>query len=507
MAPSSTPPEAAVAVPLHVRLPTADVRSWLDERAFRGWTESSRRFGRIAALFMTDSVAGLLSIGTVLRTWELVSADGLRPLPDYVPLVALVFCLLPLALWATGAYAGGKRRLDLVKITCGVLIAAFLGWVQARLFGRETPDLPNKTAYLYSAAVIVAYVWLFRLALDRLVASLYDQGLLRRKVLVVSTAEEAERLATRCRTTIGCELEVLGRVAPHGEEPIDSMGVVPTVGHIDDIGSAFSAVGAQGLIIATSLPFASFERVVGKCFRLGATVSVLPVVLKQLSGTQIEVRESAIGSFLQLRPIRLDVPHLAVKRLMDLVLTTLGLAACWPLFCLIAVAIKLDSRGAVLFGQVRAGVGGKPFRMMKFRTMMEGADAMKAQLEHLNASGDPRLFKIKDDPRITRVGRFLRRTSLDELPQLVNVLRGEMSLVGPRPFFPGDLSSYETHHFERLHVLPGITGLWQVSGRSDVIDFEEVIRLDRKYIENWSILADVSILLRTFSAALNRGAY
>ena len=140
--------------------------------------------------------------------------------------------------------------------------------------------------------------------------------------------------------------------------------------------------------------------------------------------------------------------------------------------------------------------------MLKFRTMRVGADAMKANLQALNESGDPRLFKIKNDPRVTRVGRLLRRTSLDELPQVLNVLKGDMSLVGPRPFFRGDLPAYDSHHFERLHVLPGITGLWQVSGRSDVVDFEEVVRLDRRYIREWSVGQDLMILLRTIPAAL-----
>jgi exopolysaccharide biosynthesis polyprenyl glycosylphosphotransferase len=496
-----------VALPDGVQLPTADIRSRIDERAFRGWSESSRRLSRLAVLFITDSLAGVLSIGMVLRTWELVSAGGVRPLPDYVPLVALVFCLLPLSLWATGAYRGGKARVDLVKIASGVVIAAFLGWVQAQLFGRDTPDLPNKTAYLYSAAVIAAHVWLFRIALDRLIAASYDSGILRQKVLVVSTFEDAEKLARRCRSISGCELEIVGRVAPRTDEMGLFTGTVPLVGLIDNIGAALTAAGAKGLIIAANLPYARLETVVGHCFRVGATVSVLPITLKALSGTQFEVRQSAIGSFLRLRPIRLDVPQLAVKRGMDVLLTLVGLTVTWPVFLLIAALIKLDSKGPVIFKQVRAGVGGQPFGMLKFRTMRHGADKEKATLQHLNESGDPRLFKIKNDPRVTRVGRFLRRTSLDELPQVFNVLRGEMSLVGPRPFFPSDVETYERHHFTRLHVLPGITGLWQVSGRSDIIDFEEVIRLDREYIENWSVLEDILILLRTLPAALGRGAY
>ncbi len=143
---------------------------------------------------------------------------------------------------------------------------------------------------------------------------------------------------------------------------------------------------------------------VGHCFRLGATVSVLPATLKALSGTQIEVRQSAIGSFLRLRPVRLGVPQLAVKRAMDLALTLLGLAVIWPVFLLVALAIKLDSRGPVFFKQVRAGVGGRPFEIVKFRTMRVGAHKERQSLQHLNEYPDERLFKIKIDPRVTRVG-------------------------------------------------------------------------------------------------------
>ena len=199
---------------------------------------------------------------------------------------------------------------------------------------------------------------------------------------------------------------------------------------------------------------------------------------------------------------------LMIKRIVDVVGALIGLALLAPLMLLIAAAVKLDSDGPVLFGQNRAGMGGRRFRMLKFRTMRSGADGEKAQLAHLNLTGDPRLFKIADDPRVTRLGRFLRRWSLDELPQLWNVLAGEMSLVGPRPFFERDLVTYEDHHFHRLGAQPGITGLWQVSGRSAIVDFEEVVRLDREYIERWSLWLDLWIVLRTVPAVLSRtGAY
>lgn len=196
------------------------------------------------------------------------------------------------------------------------------------------------------------------------------------------------------------------------------------------------------------------------------------------------------------------------KRALDIVASGVGLVLLAPVLLLIAAGIRLDSAGPVFFAQARAGWHGRRFRMYKFRTMRQGSDEEKIDLDHLNASGDRRLFKIPNDPRVTRFGRFLRRWSLDELPQLWNVLWGDMSLVGPRPFFESDLQDYEAHHFRRLTVKPGITGNWQVQGRSDILDFEEVVRLDREYIERWSFGLDVWILAQTVPAVLRRsGAY
>ena len=212
--------------------------------------------------------------------------------------------------------------------------------------------------------------------------------------------------------------------------------------------------------------------------------------------------------FFELGAPVLKASAVIIKRVVDIVGAVVGLVLLSPVLLMIALAVKFDSPGPVFFAQDRAGLGGRRFRMLKFRTMRVGADAEKHSLSHLNHSGDSRLFKIPEDPRVTRLGALLRRWSLDELPQFWNVLRGEMSLVGPRPFFEADFATYQDHHFRRLDAKPGITGLWQVSGRSSVVDFEDVVYLDRQYIEQWSPWLDVSIMFRTLPAVVRReGAY
>jgi lipopolysaccharide/colanic/teichoic acid biosynthesis glycosyltransferase len=189
------------------------------------------------------------------------------------------------------------------------------------------------------------------------------------------------------------------------------------------------------------------------------------------------------------------------KRTFDLVLALLLLPIVLPLLFLIAAAVRLDTPGPIVFTQLRTGRNGRRFRMFKFRTMVRNAEELKASLQHLNILPPPD-FKIIDDPRITRVGKFLRKTSLDELPQILNVLRGEMSFVGPRPtsFAP---STYSLWHTERLEVTPGITGLWQVKGRNSMT-FDERLRLDIQYVRNWSFRLDLRILAMTAGAVFAR---
>ncbi len=195
----------------------------------------------------------------------------------------------------------------------------------------------------------------------------------------------------------------------------------------------------------------------------------------------------------------------AWKRATDVVVAALTLTLLLPLMALVALLIRLESPGPVIFTQDRVGMNGRVFRIFKFRTMVAGAHAEEAKLRAACAA-DPRFVKIECDPRVTRLGRVLRKTSIDELPQLWNVLRGDMSLVGPRPSQPSEVELYEPGHFTRLLVKPGVTGMWQVSGRSDLC-FEDAVKLDSKYVLEWSPLLDAKIMFKTVVVVLQcRGA-
>ena len=232
-------------------------------------------------------------------------------------------------------------------------------------------------------------------------------------------------------------------------------------------------------------------------------------VIVDLSGPDavIDLRERqteapAVGGLLSARPWQL-----ALKRAVDLVGSTLGLLVLLPLLMIAALAVKVSSPGPVFYVSERVGRDGLPFRMMKFRSMAHGAHDSRATHHHLNIHDSGPVFKIRDDPRVTRVGRFLRRCSIDELPQLWNVLRGDMSLVGPRPPLPEEFLLYGARERRRLDVKPGITCIWQVSGRSD-LDFETWVDMDLAYIDTWSLRLDARLLGRTVAAVLTgRGAY
>ncbi|MBE9011425.1 sugar transferase, partial [Pseudanabaenaceae cyanobacterium LEGE 13415] len=239
----------------------------------------------------------------------------------------------------------------------------------------------------------------------------------------------------------------------------------------------------------------------------GIALHILPLEFEPLL---TEAQFQVIQGFpiLTFTPPMLTGIDFLVKQAFDFCIALSLIVLLSPIYLAIALLIRFDSSGSIFYRQTRVGLHGKPFQVWKFRTMVINADVLQKGLEAQNETRDGVLFKMKNDPRVTRIGKFLRQYSLDELPQLFNVLAGEMSLVGPRPLPLRDVENFAERHFIRQEVLPGITGLWQVSGRSNIDDFEQVIQLDLSYIEHWSLWLDLSILLKTVKVVLQKsGAY
>jgi exopolysaccharide biosynthesis polyprenyl glycosylphosphotransferase len=259
------------------------------------------------------------------------------------------------------------------------------------------------------------------------------------------------------------------------------------------------------VLAASELDEPTLAKVVRACQTLGVKLSVAPP-MRTMLGTAVELNHVADMPVIEYRTWDASRSTMALKRTLDVVVSAVGLILLAPLMLVIALAIRLDSRGPALFVQERAGRHGKPFRILKFRTMVRDAEELIPQVVKLDELSEP-MFKLRDDPRVTRVGRFLRRTSLDELPQLINVLRGDMSLVGPRPEALWLVARYSETESFRLQMRPGITGPMQVHGRGE-LTFQERLAVEREYVEKYSLPKDLKILLRTVSAVfLARGAY
>lgn len=276
---------------------------------------------------------------------------------------------------------------------------------------------------------------------------------------------------------------------------------------LSQLAQAITTVGAEAVIVGSHLEDEQVREVLDISLSAGCEF-LYPARSVQIDGRRSLLIWHEDEPFFELGAPLLKAQALVIKRGMDVVGALVAMILAAPVMFAVAIVIRLDSPGPIFFWQDRAGLGGKRFRMLKFRTMRVGADDEKEDFAYLNKTGDSRLFKIPNDPRVTRFGNWLRRWSIDELPQCWNVLIGDMSLVGPRPFFESDLKSYEDHHFRRLDAKPGITGLWQINGRSDVVDFEEVVRYDREYIEHWSLPLDLKIIFQTIPVLFSRsGAY
>jgi exopolysaccharide biosynthesis polyprenyl glycosylphosphotransferase len=289
---------------------------------------------------------------------------------------------------------------------------------------------------------------------------------------------------------------------------IPGFGTVPVLGNEESVARAVVASGSHAVAVAATEQFhgTGLRELSWELENLDVDLLVAPGVV-DVAGPRLHMRPVAGLPLIHVEKPQYHGAKRFQKRAFDFAFSGLALLFGLPFLLLIALAVKLTSRGPVFYRQERIGLDGAPFEMIKFRTMVVGADAMLEEVAHLNESDSGVLFKIRKDPRVTWLGRFLRKYSLDELPQFINAFTGQMSVVGPRPPLENEVASYDDQTMRRLLVKPGITGLWQVSGRSD-LSWEDSVRLDMFYVENWSIMADIVIALKTARVVFNHsGSY
>jgi len=365
----------------------------------------------------------------------------------------------------------------------------------------------------YSRGVIV-FLWVGLIVLPglgRLSAHfgrkmLYRRGIGVRRVLVVGGTEHGKMImqSVRSRPTLG--YDIIGFVDRRGESRVPDFGRFKRLGHVEDVPEMITEWGIDEVIVA--LPGSAWQDVapvVRACHEQGIELKFIPDMF-QMRLSQVHMDALDGIPLLAVRDQATLWFRLTMKRAFDLLVGCILLLLAAPAVTAAAILIRLDSQGPIFIRQVRVGRHGHLFSCWKLRSMHQRAAENLAALRQYNTAGGP-IFKMRDDPRRTRVGRYLRMLSLDELPQLWNVVRGDMSLVGPRPPLPEEVDRYEPWQLRRLHVTPGLTGLWQISGRSD-LSFDEMVMMDIAYIDNWTLSLDWSILLKTIPAVLAaRGAY
>jgi exopolysaccharide biosynthesis polyprenyl glycosylphosphotransferase len=459
--------------------------------------------------------AALINAAFVCAYWlrYMVEIGGVVDEANYVPLdrflpaqIALTIITI-VVLGVEGLYRGPRR-----SSWPSQLSAIFRGATISVAILIITLFVSRSDFFLFSR-LIFAQAWFLTavfLGAARLVEDA-GRGMLRRRgigvarLLIVGagTVGRAVMQAIVAQPSLG--YQVVGFVDDN-QDKLQDIGRFKALGVTGDIPRIVAEKGVHEVII--TLPWLSRGKVLSIMSHLQKKNVLVKVVpdLFQISLSQVDIEELNGIPLIGLREPSLKAISRFVKRAMDVTVSALGLLLLSPLLALAAVLVRADSPGPVIFRQERVGQWGTTFTCYKFRSMREGADNEKETLRKRTESSEI-TFKLKQDPRRTRVGSLIRRTSIDELPQLYNVFRGEMSLVGPRPAVPSEVDSYEDWHRKRLQVRPGITGLWQVMGRSE-LPFEEMVMLDIYYVENWSLALDLKIMLRTIPTVLiGRGAY
>jgi exopolysaccharide biosynthesis polyprenyl glycosylphosphotransferase len=491
--------------------------------AARGLTAQRTRLALLTARIILD---GLLLTGSFVLAYQLryewQVGGPVNPAESYLPLSAFAaqiaaYVLVTLLLFRSrGLYAlpRGGSWVDQMGVIAG---ASFIG-VATLTLGVLLVNtvLPSRLIFIYLWLCTLMLFALERFFYRRVRIALWRRGINVRKALVVGESIAAQRIMKDIVERPDLGYELVGYTSEEGANLGSAAWQVPIarryasslrrLGGANDIERVISEKRPHEVIVALpSSHHAQTLAILETCRETGVEFKLVPDLFEMRFD---ELRIDALNGvpLIGAKDFALRGANLLVKRVLDVAVVLAALLVAALPMVAIAAVVKLTSRGPVLFRQKRVGKGGRTFTCYKFRSMYKDAEAQVAKLRHLNEADGP-IFKIKNDPRLTPFGKVLRRSSLDELPQLFNILKGDMSWVGPRPPTPDEVKQYNTWHLKRLDVTAGLTGLWQISGRSD-LSFEEMVKLDLYYAENWSLSMDVMIMLRTLPAVLKRaGAY
>jgi len=464
--------------------------------------DTLRKAIRIFALLMLDSIGIYMAIITALwlKSGVLANDWNMRhQAPQTDELFDFAYLVTVLLFARSGLYSARGERPGLSRIVSSLAQVALVALVYAVASGSTFSSYYIFYGSLFFAVI---YVSLLREAYEKLTGRLLAMAGYQRRAVLVGSGQHIEAVGHALRDAAHPTVKVVGFISL---TPRPNNGML-SLGTLDELAPIIHRHCIDEVIIADpDFPQQEAVELVDVAHSQGVRVRIAPSTMELLVHRAEFVPGEAVPLF-ELKPPVFEGFDYVVKRTFDLVGASLLLLGLSPVLVGSALAVRFSSRGPILYRSMRPGIGGTSFACLKFRTMYRDADQRQVELESLNeASGA--LFKMRQDPRMTPVGRFLRRFSLDELPQLLNVVRGEMSLVGPRPLPERDFERLEEWHKKRYLVTPGITGLWQVSGRSE-LDFDDLVRLDFLYLERWSVFLDLSILIKTVPAVFTRkGAF
>lgn len=481
----------------------------------RQFVETGTRKQIVIAMLIVIDLIMLVSAtmgATYFRFRSLAATAGFENVSAGVTYYSIAWTSVAISLlflWREGLY-------DLERLFWGngefsrVIQALALGVVAFILatYALKMPGLSRAWTVL-TFAMSVILVSGGRMLARIVLNSLRRKGRLLQRTLVVGSNDEAVQIIRLLKRAVETGLVPIGCLASSHTERLNldfCGGETPCLGEARDLASIVSEQRIDTVVIASSaFDHDVVSRMIGELRGLDITTHVSSGLFEILT-RRVLVRELAGVPLITVKSVSMSRNNLATKRVFDVLVASMCVVVGLPLWLFMALVIKLESRGPVFYRQARCGQDGRSFGMYKFRSMCDNAEAKLEQLRGDNEATGP-LFKMKNDPRVTRVGCWMRKYSLDEFPQLLNVLRGEMSLVGPRPALLTETAHYTEHHWRRTEVPPGMTGLWQVSGRSS-LTFQEMVRLDLYYIENWSVGFDTSLIARTIPAVFfARGSY